>query len=116
MSKAKSAAKVAAKKRKPPKPPKDELPSRPADGLKVISAKVEGGRILVTVQGSDLHKLMTPRARDLAYEIRLKHGMADAGIEPRGGSYIQDEERAAAEAEERDVKFWCRDFLLTQMI
>lgn len=123
MSKAKAAAKAASKARKkpagpppPPVPPPPALPERPLDGLKVISAKQEQGRIEVVVEGCDLHKLMTPRARDLAYEVRLKYGMADAGIEPRGGSYIDDSEREAAAKEKRDVERWRRDFLITQML
>jgi len=120
MSKAQSAAKAASKSRKKPpaaKPPAAKpLPEQPVSTMHVVSANVEASRIEVVVEGSDLHKLMTPAARELAYAVRLEHGMADAGIEARGSTYVTDEERAAAEKEGRNVERWRRDFLITQML
>lgn len=111
VSKAKAAAAAASKaKRAQPKPPE------PEPVLKIVDVRSEGGKLFVTVEGTDLRVLLTPAARALAYEERLEHGMANAGIEVRGGSYVDDAELALAAKEKRDVKYWRRDFLLTQMI
>ena len=126
VSKAKAAAAAASKARKAaPKTnravPKttsfaEVQPAEPEPALKLVDVKSEGGKLFVTVEGTDLRILLTPAARALAYEERLKHGMANAGIEVRGGSYVDDAELAAAAEEKRDVERWRCDFLLTQMI
>ena len=90
--------------------------------LRVVEAKTEGGKVIVTVEGADLERLMGAEARGLAYEQRMKFGMANGGIEAVGGTYVPEEElQLVKEAKEgagetRDVERWRRDFSITQMI
>ena len=91
------------------------------DVLKVVEAKTAGGKVIVTVEGTDLERLMGSEARSLAYEQRMRFGMANGGIEAVGGTYIPKEElrlvkEAKEQGETRDVTRWHRDFSITQMI
>jgi hypothetical protein len=86
------------------------------EDLKVVDVKLEGGKLIVTVESDQISKLVEGAARKLAYEERLKHGMAQAGIESLGGTYITDEEREQAKAQGRDVSTWRADFRITPMI
>lgn len=119
MSKMREAVKAATAAKTVAKPEPKPEPKAPATSepiLRIASAKVEGSRLLVTVEGTNLLQLMSPVARALAYEERLRFGMANAGIETRGGTYVDDAELAAAHAEKRNVKYWRRDFSLVQML
>jgi hypothetical protein len=89
--------------------------------LKVIEAKTVGGKVIVTVEGTNLERLMSPEARSLAYEQRMKFGMANGGIEALSGTFVPAEElRLVQEAKEagtkRNVERWQREFSITQMI
>ena len=89
--------------------------------LKVVEARTEGGKVIVTVEGTDLERLMGPEARSLAYEQRMKFGMANGGIEATGGTYVPTKElqlvkEAGDAGQKRDVERWHRDFSITQMI
>ena len=86
------------------------------EGIAVIETKLEGGKLIVTVESDKISKLVEGAARKLAYEERLKHGMAQAGIEALGGTYISDEEREQAKAQGRNVAVWRIDFRITPMI
>ncbi len=85
-------------------------------GLKIVETKLEGGKLVVTVEGDDISKLIEGAARRLAYEERLKHGMAQAGIEVMGGTYVPEEEQKSAKEQGRDVAIWRSDFRITPMI
>ena len=85
--------------------------------MRVVETDHQGnGKVVVVVEGSDLNELMSAKARDVAYQERLKFGMANAGVEARGGTYIDPEERRAAMEEGRPVDKWRRDFAITQML
>lgn len=85
--------------------------------LKVIDVKrVSQFELRVLVEGTNLERLSTPEARKLAYEERLNNGMADAGIEPVAGTFVPDEEYAAAKDEGRNVARWHREFRIVQML
>ena len=91
-----------------------ETPVDPA--LKIVSTKTEGGKLIVTVESDSISKLIEGPARAMAYDERLKHGMAQAGIEALGGTYVPEEERVKAEKQGRDVAVWRMDFRITPMI
>jgi hypothetical protein len=55
-------------------------------------------------------------ARKLAYVQRFDFGMNNAGIEGEGGTYVPDDELAAARDENRDVRIWRLDFIITPML
>ena len=85
--------------------------------LKIVkSEKVGPNQLSVIVEGTNLERLTTPEARALAYEQRLKHGMADAGIEALTGTFVPDEEYKAAAEEQRNVARWQREFKLVNML
>ena len=88
----------------------------PVSDLRVVETKLEGGRLIVTVESDSIAKLVDGAARQLAYNERLKQGMAQAGIEAIGGTYVPEDERAAAEEAGRDVVLWRTDFRITPMI
>lgn len=81
--------------------------------IKVIATKMDGNRLRVTVESNAISPLMEGPARRLAYEQRLEWGMATAGIEAFGGTYVPDSEYAAAKKDKRNVAKWCADFLIT---
>ncbi len=91
------------------------------DVLKIVEAKTAGGKVIVTVESTNLERLMGAEARSLAYEQRMKFGMANGGIEAVGGTYVPEGElRLVKEAQKAgetlDVARWHRDFSITQMI
>lgn len=86
------------------------------DGLRITGVEQEGGKLIVTVEGDSISKLIEGAARRLAYGERLKHGMAQAGIEAMGGTYVPDEEAKRAKKQGRDVMLWRADFRITPMI
>lgn len=109
MAKAKTAVAAAVKAKAAEK-------KEPEPVLKIVETRSEGGKLFITVEGTNLERLMSYEARNLAYEERLKHGLGNAGIEPRGGTYVDDTELKAAQDEKRDVQRWRREFALTQML
>lgn len=96
------------------------------DGIKVIEVTREGGidgggagtggRLRIILEGNNVEKLLGPAARKLAYVQRFDHGMANAGIESEGGTYVPPDEMQDAKDEQRNVKRWRIDFLVTPMI
>ena len=89
--------------------------------LKVVEAATAGGKVIVTVEGTDLERLMGSEARNLAYEQRMRFGMANGGIEAVGGTYVPVAELKLVKAAKDDglirgVRRWHRDFSITQMI
>jgi len=84
-----------------------------SDGVKIFETRFEGGRLVVTVEGSSAERVMSTDAKNLAYAQRFEYGMTNAGIEPIAGIYVPDEERYAAEKETRAPTIWRRDFRLT---
>lgn len=123
MAKAKAAAKAAAKAKAAVKEPTQ---LQELNGLRVIEVTREGGidgggagtggKLRVIIEGGSVEKLLSPETRKLAYVQRFDHGMANAGIESEGGTYVTDEERAAARKEGRDIQTWRIDFIITPMI
>ena len=81
--------------------------------IKVVDAKMDGNRLRITIESGNITPLIEGPARNLAYQQRLEWGMAHAGIEMSGGTYVPDKEYAAAKKEGRDVALWRADFLIT---
>ena len=81
--------------------------------IKVAHAGMDGNRLTITIEGDAISPLIEGPARKLAYEQRFEWGMAAAGIEAVGGTYVPDSERATAKKEKRDVARWCADFMIT---
>jgi hypothetical protein len=57
---------------------------------KVINAEIKGERLFVTLEGAGPEEVSNYAARKIAYEERMKHGFANAGIEADGGPYPVD--------------------------
>ena len=97
---------------------KPVVPTETEDGvMKVVSVKkLTAFELRVIVESADLERLTTPEARKLAFEQRLNHGMADAGVEALAGTFVPEEEYAAAKEEERDVARWQREFRMVNML
>lgn len=85
-------------------------------GLKIVDTRHDGGHLIITVEGDSISKLIEGAARRLAYAERLKHGMAQAGIEALGGTYVHEAEAAQAKTQDRAVALWRADFRITPMI
>jgi len=85
-------------------------------GLRIVGTVPEGGKLIVTVEGDSISKLIDGAARRLAYDERLKHGMVQSGIEAVGGTYVPDEEVTRAKEQGRNIMLWRADFRLTPMI
>ena len=99
------------------KEPEEPVPSATADGvLRVVSVEPLGHEMRVIVEGADLERLTGTEARKLAFEQRLKVGMANAGVEAVAGTFVPDEEQKAAADEGRKVQRWHREFRLVNMI
>ena len=92
--------------------------SETEDGvLKVVDTKqLSNSELRVVVEGTDLERLTGTEARKLAFEQRLKHGMANSGVEAMAGTYVPQEEYDAAADESRNVARWRRDFRLVAML
>jgi len=63
--------------------------------VKIVSAeKCEASMginsMLVTVEGDNIDEVLDNKAKQLAYDERMKHGMHGAGIEGSGGPYPVD--------------------------
>jgi hypothetical protein len=96
---------------------KDVAPAATSDGvLKVVKVEAHGRETRVIVEGTSLERLMSPEARKLAYEQRLKVGMENSGVEALFGTFVPPEETAAALKEKRNVKCWHREFRLVPML
>ena len=100
------------------KPEEKVTPTQTEDGvMRVVEVKrVSAFELRVIVESTDLERLTTPESRKLAYEQRLNHGMADAGIEPVAGTFVPDAEYAAAKKEERNVGRLHREFRIVQIL
>jgi hypothetical protein len=79
----------------------------------------------VTLQAKTVDELNSLDAKQMAYEVRTDHGMADAGIEPIGGSMAIDIKtgKSIPTADIADISnnrvediAYQRTFKLTQMI
>ena len=124
MPKAKTAAKAATSVKR--KKRRESTQEQELDGMRVVSAAREGGiddggagtggKLRVIIEGDSVEKLLSGKARKLAYVQRFDFGMANAGIESEGGTYVEESEREAARKAERDVKTWRIDFIITPMI
>lgn len=112
------ATKSKAKAEKKEEAAEDVVRSQTDDGvLKVVSAdQASHNELRVVIEGTDLERLTTPEARQLAYEQRLKHGMANAGVEAVAGTFVPPEEYEAANKEKRNVARWQREFRLVSML
>lgn len=85
--------------------------------LKVVNVeRVSNNELRVLIESTNLERLIGAEAKKFAYEQRLKHGMANAGIEPVSGAYVPDEEYNASNKEKRDVAHWQREFRLVNML
>jgi len=121
MSKKKSKSKVRSSVAEPVAVVEEKKPvvsTETEDGvMKVVSVrKLTEFELRVIVESTNLERLTTPEARKLAFEQRLNHGMADAGVEALAGTFVPTEEYAAAEAEGRDVARWQREFRMVNML
>lgn len=58
--------------------------------LKVLKAEVRGENLYITLEGSNPEEVSNYAARKLAYEARMQHGFANAGIEADGGTHPVD--------------------------
>jgi hypothetical protein len=89
-----------------------------ADGvLRVVKVdKLSLNELRVTVEGTDLERLTGSESRKLAFEQRLNFGMANAGAEAMGGTFVPPEEYEKAASEKRDVARWHREFKLVNML
>lgn len=95
------------------------------DGIKVVSVKREGGlddpgvgttgKLRVVLEADGVEKLLSIKARKLAYVQRFDYGMHNAGIESEG-TYVPPEEMEAARKEDRNVEKWQADFIITPML
>ncbi len=61
-------------------------------GLKVVEAKWDDDKLIITVEGPNIQAVTSADARKLAYMTRVRHGMANAGIDDFGGPYPYDPE------------------------
>jgi hypothetical protein len=86
------------------------------EGLTIVDARLEGEKLIVVVESDSIPKLIEGAARKLAYEERLKHGMAQAGIEAMGGTYVPETEQKAAKEGKRNVALWRADFRITPLL
>jgi hypothetical protein len=96
------------------------------DGVNVIEVRheggiadggaVAGGKLRVILESNSVEKLLLPTARKLAYIQRLDYGMHHAGVESDGGTYVTDEELSNARVDDRDVRVWRIDFIITPML
>ena len=96
---------------------RDNIRTESTDGvLKVIECRPEGSKLFVVVEGKDITRLMSSEARSLAFDQRMKYGMGNAGIESRGGTFIDPSELQRAADEDTPVNTWRSEFVITQMI
>jgi len=97
---------------------KKTVRSESDDGvLKVADVKVEGpSEMRVFIEGTDLERLSGSEAKALAFEQRLAHGRASAGVEAVASTFVPQDEYDDAAAEERDVARWQREFRLVNML
>ena len=124
-SKAKTAAKAAAKVAVA-EPVKRTTQLQELDGVRVVEVTREGGidgggagtggRLRVILEGNSVERLLLPATRKLAYVQRFDHGMANAGIESEGGTYVPPDEMTDARSAQRNVNRWRIDFIITPMI
>jgi hypothetical protein len=69
----------------------EAVASTSADGrLKIVQVEWQGGRLLITVEGPTVESVTSMEARQLAYQQRFKHGLANAGLDAFGGPYPYD--------------------------
>ena len=83
--------------------------------LKIASAKVKGGELHIKIHGNSPDAANSAEARKLAYEHRLEHGFANAGIEGVGGPEMvvpEDGQIPIAHASdaEQPERWWCKTF------
>ena len=123
MAKARVAAQAAVAVKAPVRAPTQ---TQELDGMHIVEVVREGGidgggagtggKLRVVIEGNSVERLLSHSARKLAYVQRFDHGMANAGIESEGGTYVPPEELVAARAEGRNVNVWRIDFIITPMI
>ena len=58
--------------------------------LEVISGKIEGEHLYITLQGHGCEEVGSAVARQAAYAARHKFGFSNAGIDTAGGPYVVD--------------------------
>ena len=103
---------------KPEETQEEVVRSETEDGVLKIAEvkKMSNNELRVIVEGSDLERLSGSEARNLAYEQRNAHGMANAGVEALAGTFVPPEEYEDAKAEERNVARWQREFKIVGML
>ena len=82
-------------------------------GMEIHKVENDGNRLLITVKADDPGKAGSPAGKELAWNERLKYGFANSGIEPYGGPFVTDEERARSMTAEERPHFWLQIFRLT---
>lgn len=70
-------------------PPKNETLGV-VQGLKVVSAEWQDDKLIITVEGPTIQAVTSPDSRKMAYNMRVRYGMANAGIDDFGGPYPFD--------------------------
>lgn len=58
--------------------------------LSLISGKIEGEYLYITLQGDGCEEVNSASARQLAYTSRHKYGFGNAGIDTAGGPFVVD--------------------------
>lgn len=58
--------------------------------LTVISGKIEGENLYITLQANTCEEVNSAQARQVAYAARHKYGFSNAGIDASGGSFVVD--------------------------
>lgn len=83
--------------------------------MKVADIKWEGKSLIITIESDNVSDLIEGPARRLAYDTRVEHGLANAGIESLGGTYVPEEELRQAKQLGRNVAVWRADFRITPL-
>lgn len=95
-----------------PEGSKDVVP-KTANGCTVVDVFRDGAKLVVVLESDSIMKLMSLPAKHLAFEQRLKHGLAGAGIDSGSGTYVPPEEYKAAKKEDRNVSKWRLNYNIT---
>ena len=82
--------------------------------IKVAETKINGGELIVVIEGDSVDEANSADARKLAYETRLEKGFSNAGIEAIGGPYMHVPE--GSDDRLFDERKWRKDFRLKPSI
>ena len=82
--------------------------------LEITRAEIEGTVGIVHVESDDMQELLTAKARTMAYDERVKMGLAGAGIEQLEVMPLDDQGKEVEDtAPEKAPVRWRRVFRLT---